>query len=134
MLEKQKLLTQNAVNLDSRNRPWSPKGRLRGLFWYPRLGWVPLLTYGTQPNRGYQNRYLSQWADSAVAHVRAVFCGHWHGNAGGFYKDLEVVVTSAIGGQLRGDRSGLRVVKVSDSAIRHNYYALEDVPKEISLD
>ncbi|GBN90672.1 Serine/threonine-protein phosphatase CPPED1 [Araneus ventricosus] len=68
------------------------------------------------------------------ANVRAVFCGHWHGNAGGFYKDLEVVVTSAIGGQLRGDRSGLRVIKVLDSAIRHNYYALGDVPKEISLD
>ncbi|GBO15598.1 Retrovirus-related Pol polyprotein from transposon 17.6 [Araneus ventricosus] len=37
--------------------------RLRSLFWYPRLGWVPLLMCGTQrnsqPNRGYQNRPLS---------------------------------------------------------------------------
>ncbi|GBO22928.1 hypothetical protein AVEN_211204-1 [Araneus ventricosus] len=36
------------------------KARKRGLFWYSRLGWVPLLTCGTQlnsqPNRGYQNR------------------------------------------------------------------------------
>ncbi|GBN72837.1 hypothetical protein AVEN_136704-1 [Araneus ventricosus] len=33
-----------------------------GLFWYPRLGWelgwVPLLTCGTQHNRGHQNRPL----------------------------------------------------------------------------
>ncbi|GBO31548.1 hypothetical protein AVEN_234776-1 [Araneus ventricosus] len=33
------------------------------LFFYPRLGWVPLLTCGAQPNsqpiRGYQNRPLS---------------------------------------------------------------------------
>ncbi|GBO29650.1 hypothetical protein AVEN_266626-1 [Araneus ventricosus] len=38
--------------------------RFGGLFWYPRLGWVPLLTCGThsnsQPNRGYQNRPLVQ--------------------------------------------------------------------------
>ncbi|GBN83918.1 hypothetical protein AVEN_166492-1 [Araneus ventricosus] len=34
----------------------------RGLFWYPRLGWVPHVDNGTQsnsqPNRGYQNRPL----------------------------------------------------------------------------
>ncbi|GFT07137.1 hypothetical protein NPIL_178771 [Nephila pilipes] len=68
------------------------------------------------------------------ANIRAVFCGHWHGNAGGFFKDLEVVVTSAVGGQLRGDKSGFRVVKLDDNSIKHNYYALEDVPKNISLD
>ncbi|GBN35729.1 hypothetical protein AVEN_240173-1 [Araneus ventricosus] len=37
--------------------PSSPRQQ-RGLFWYPRLGWVSLLTGGTQPNRGYQNRPL----------------------------------------------------------------------------
>ncbi|GBO30935.1 hypothetical protein AVEN_62394-1 [Araneus ventricosus] len=31
-------------------------GIARGLFWYPRLGWVPHVNNGTQPNRGYQNR------------------------------------------------------------------------------
>ncbi|GBN01715.1 hypothetical protein AVEN_36011-1 [Araneus ventricosus] len=35
-------------------------GRLKGLFWYPRLPWVPLLTCGTQPNQGYQNRPLRE--------------------------------------------------------------------------
>ncbi|GBO18916.1 hypothetical protein AVEN_120440-1 [Araneus ventricosus] len=45
---------------DMRSRVITP--RLWGLFWYPRLGWelgyVPLLTCGTQPNWGYQNRPL----------------------------------------------------------------------------
>ncbi|GBO35286.1 hypothetical protein AVEN_11064-1 [Araneus ventricosus] len=27
--------------------------KLRGLFWYPRLGWVPLFKCGTQPNIVY---------------------------------------------------------------------------------
>ncbi|GBN05881.1 hypothetical protein AVEN_116805-1 [Araneus ventricosus] len=32
---------------------------LRGLFSYPRLGWVPHVNNRTQPNRGYQNRLLN---------------------------------------------------------------------------
>ncbi|GBL80352.1 hypothetical protein AVEN_92262-1 [Araneus ventricosus] len=35
-----------------------PQLTLRGLFWYPRLGWVPHVNTGTRPNRGYQNRPL----------------------------------------------------------------------------
>jgi hypothetical protein len=34
-------------------------------------------------------------------------------NAGGFYKDLEVVVTTAIGCQLGNDQNGMRIVTVS---------------------
>ncbi|KAG8177730.1 hypothetical protein JTE90_026572 [Oedothorax gibbosus] len=68
------------------------------------------------------------------ANIRAIFCGHWHGNGGGFYKDLEVVVTSAIGAQLRGDKSGFRVVTLGENAIKHQYYAFEDAPKNITLD
>ncbi|GFS48746.1 hypothetical protein TNIN_487151 [Trichonephila inaurata madagascariensis] len=79
----------------------------------------------------FREKMLQKFLDS---NVRAVFCGHWHGNGGGFYKDLEVVVTSAVGGQLRGDKSGFRVVKLDDNAIKHTYYAFEDVPKNISLD
>ena len=66
--------------------------------------------------------------------VRAIFCGHWHGNGGGFYKDLEVVVTSAVGCQLRRDKSGFRVVTLGENAIKHQYYAFEDAPKNITLD
>ncbi|XP_054166517.1 serine/threonine-protein phosphatase CPPED1-like [Oppia nitens] len=65
------------------------------------------------------------------AGVRYIFTGHYHRNAGGMYKDMELVVTSAIGAQLGTDRSGLRVVRVYDKSIQHKYYAIEDIPKQI---
>ena len=34
-------------------------------------------------------------------------------NAGGFYRDLEVVVTSALGCQLGADTHGMRLVRVA---------------------
>ncbi|GBM38059.1 hypothetical protein AVEN_160318-1 [Araneus ventricosus] len=44
-------------------RPECRTNCLRGLLWYPRLGWelgwVPHVNNGTQPNRGYQNRHLN---------------------------------------------------------------------------
>ncbi|GBL74262.1 hypothetical protein AVEN_235262-1 [Araneus ventricosus] len=51
----------------------------RGLFWYPRLGWVPHVNNGTQPNsqpnRGYQNRpyitYLLKAIQSTVIELVA---------------------------------------------------------------
>ncbi|GFT07135.1 hypothetical protein NPIL_178761 [Nephila pilipes] len=80
--------------------------------------------------KGAREKMLQKFYD---ANIRVVFCGHYHGNAGGYFRDLEVVVTSAIGGQLKGDKSGFRVVKLDDNTINHNYYALEDVPKNIYL-
>lgn len=68
------------------------------------------------------------------ANVRAIFCGHYHRNAGGFYKDLEVIVTSAVGCQLGTDKSGFRIVKIDEKSIRHNYYAFEEAPKNITFD
>ena len=87
--------------------------------------------------RELRTRKLEQlWA----AGVSKVFCGHYHRsqystvqystlqystvqytpdccvvsrNAGGFYRDLEVVVTSALGCQLGADTHGMRVVRVA---------------------
>ncbi len=53
--------------------------------------------------------------------VRYVFCGHYHGNCGGFYKDMEEVVTTAIGAPLRNDSSGFRVVNVFEDRISHKF-------------
>lgn len=74
--------------------------------------------------------------------VKYVFCGHLHHNAGGKYKKLEVVVTTAIGGQIprteNGEttvnKSGVRVVKVNKTNISHMYYAIEDLPSVINLE
>uniref|UniRef100_T1JHV3 Calcineurin-like phosphoesterase domain-containing protein n=1 Tax=Strigamia maritima TaxID=126957 RepID=T1JHV3_STRMM len=68
------------------------------------------------------------------AGVKIVFCGHYHRNGGGTDGDLEVVVTSAIGAQLGSDKHGFRVVRVLDKCIKHQYYSLDQVPKEISFE
>lgn len=68
------------------------------------------------------------------AGVRYIFCGHWHRNAGGKYKDLELVVTSAIGAQLGNDKSGFRIVKVFEDSIQHKYYSLDQVPLNNNFD
>ncbi|XP_064467253.1 serine/threonine-protein phosphatase CPPED1-like [Ornithodoros turicata] len=67
------------------------------------------------------------------AGVRAIFCGHYHRNSGGFYKNMELIVTSAIGAQLGKDKHGLRVVKVLDDTICHKYYELKDIPQHVPL-
>lgn len=67
------------------------------------------------------------------AGVRAIFCGHYHRNAGGFYKDMELVVTSAIGAQLGNDGHGFRIVKVREDKIEHQYHTLDNVPKVVGL-
>lgn len=67
------------------------------------------------------------------AGVRAIFCGHYHRNAGGFYMDMELVVTSAIGAQLGNDGHGFRIVKVHEDKIEHRYHTLDDVPKVVGL-
>ncbi|XP_063284913.1 serine/threonine-protein phosphatase CPPED1 [Pelobates fuscus] len=61
------------------------------------------------------------------AGVKAVFSGHYHRNAGGLYKNLDMVVTSAIGCQLGDDQHGVRVVVVTEEKIIHRYYSLEEL-------
>lgn len=67
------------------------------------------------------------------AGVRHIFCGHYHRNAGGFYKDLELVVTSAIGAQLGDTRNGYRVVKVFPDHLEHKYYEIGNGPTDVDL-
>ena len=46
---------------------------------------------------------------------------------------MELVVTSALGCPLGEAKSGLRVVKVTEEAISHDYYAVEDIPEKVEL-
>jgi len=68
------------------------------------------------------------------AGVKKVFCGHYHRNAGGWYKDLEVVITSAIGCQLGTDEHGMRLVKITKEDVNHEYHALDNFPTRVLLD
>ncbi|KAJ7305789.1 hypothetical protein JRQ81_010155 [Phrynocephalus forsythii] len=63
------------------------------------------------------------------AGVKAVFSGHFHRNAGGFYKGLDMVVSSAIGCQLGEDTHGIRLVAVTAEKIVHKYYSLNELSK-----
>ena len=64
------------------------------------------------------------------AGVKAVFSGHYHRNAGGTYRNLDMVVSSAIGCQLGKDAHGLRVVVVTAEKIVHRYYSLDELSEK----
>ncbi len=55
-------------------------------------------------------------------------CGHYHRNAGGMYKDLELIVTSAVGCPLGKDPSGFRICNVDEQKISHKYIPFRDSP------
>lgn len=59
--------------------------------------------------------------------VTKIMCGHYHRNAGGWYHDMELVVTSAIGAQCGDDKSGARFVKLLDDSIEHKYFSIEEI-------
>ena len=63
------------------------------------------------------------------AGVKKIFCGHYHRNAGGHYKSLEEIVTTAIGLPLGQDQSGARLVRVTETEIEHEFFVTEDLPK-----
>lgn len=67
------------------------------------------------------------------AGVTKIMCGHYHRNAGGWYKEMELVVTSAIGGTLGDDKSGARIVKVLNDKIEHKYHELREFPIKVDL-
>lgn len=67
------------------------------------------------------------------AGVTKIMCGHYHRNAGGWFEGMELVVTSAIGAQCGNDKSGVRIVRVLDNSIEHQYYAMPDIPLKIEL-
>ncbi len=67
------------------------------------------------------------------AGVRAVFAGHYHGNAHGKDGDLEMVTSGPVGKPLRKDPSGLRIVEVYERGLRHAYYPLDQVPAAVTL-
>lgn len=66
--------------------------------------------------------------------VDAVFCGHRHRNNLKTYGSVQLVTTSALGKPLGKDPSGLRIVKVLNDRIEHEYYGLQELPDSISFD
>ncbi|XP_070581616.1 serine/threonine-protein phosphatase CPPED1-like isoform X1 [Ptychodera flava] len=73
-------------------------------------------------------RMLEKFQDAGV---RAIFCGHYHRNGGGFYGNMEEVITCAMG--YTKAQSGLRVVRVYENTIKHDFYGMDDIPETLCL-
>merc|ERR1719259_1543214 len=88
-----------------------------------------------------QNKFVRIFLKKiSTAGIKKVFCGHYHRNAGGFWtstedssKKVECIVSSAVGAQLGDDASGIRIVKVDDNEISHQYYSIDKIPQKIFL-
>lgn len=79
-------------------------------------------------------KMLNKLYDAGVRHV---FTGHYHRNAGGMFKDMQQVVTSAVGAQLGSDQQGYRVVNVTKLGLNHEYRTINTVvtiPPVIAMD
>jgi 3',5'-cyclic AMP phosphodiesterase CpdA len=74
--------------------------------------------------------YLALFQEFGVRHL---FSGHYHRNAVAREGDLEAVTTGPVGKPLGGAKSGLRVIKVRDDGIEHQYYDWGDLPNRINL-
>lgn len=68
------------------------------------------------------------------AGVKKIFCGHLHQNKIASYKEVECIITSAIGMQNGpAANSGFRAVKVGKHEIAHKYFTFNDCPKKLEL-
>ncbi len=65
--------------------------------------------------------------------VSAVFAGHWHRCHYLDHKGMQLVTTGPVGYPLGDDPSGLRIVKVFQDRIEHQYYGLDAVPDKVDL-
>lgn len=67
-----------------------------------------------------------------LAGVQAVMAGHYHRNALARDRGLEMITTGPVGMPLgEGTQSGMRVVTVTDTGLRHRYYALGELPNRV---
>ena len=62
--------------------------------------------------------------------MEALFSGHYHQNAVAHDGNIEMVTTGPVGMPFGGTQSGVRLVTVSDSGLRHHYYGLGELPHD----
>ncbi len=62
-----------------------------------------------------------------------VFAGHWHENHSTADGDMLMVISGPVGFPIGDDPSGLRIVKVYDDHIEHEYFGMDDVPTSVDL-
>lgn len=60
--------------------------------------------------------------------VDAVFAGHWHRNNYASGGDMEMIASGSVGYPFGDDPSGYRVVQVSKTGLKHDWYAMDEIP------
>lgn len=75
--------------------------------------------------------HLNMFKEYGVSHI---FAGHYHRNAFGKSGATEMVTTGPVGKPLGKDPSGFRIVKVSGKNVSHQYYELDQVPQNVTLE
>lgn len=63
----------------------------------------------------------------------AVFAGHWHRNNYTTDGDMLMVISGPVGFPIADDPSGLRIVKVYDDRVEHEYFGMGDIPISVEL-
>ena len=63
----------------------------------------------------------------------AVFAGHWHRNAYAADGNMLMVISGAVGFPIADDPSGLRIVKVYDDRVEHDYFGMDVLPAFVDL-
>jgi serine/threonine-protein phosphatase CPPED1 len=77
-----------------------------------------------------RKKYLDLFSNNKV---EVVFSGHYHNNSLSTYGNVQLVTTSALGKPLGKAPSGMRIIKVYNDRIEHNYYGLEELPDSIQF-
>ena len=62
-----------------------------------------------------------------------VFAGHWHRNSYAADGEMLMVISGPVGYPLGDDPSGLRIVKVYQDRVEHEYFGMDDVPISVDL-
>lgn len=105
------------------------KAKTKHLFVFQHHPWF--LTRADEPDQYFniplvhRTRYLTLFKKYEV---EALFSGHYHQNALAATDDIAMITTGPVGKPFGGERSGIRIVTVTDSGIRHRYYDFGDLP------
>lgn len=60
--------------------------------------------------------------------VEAVFAGHWHRNNYALGGDMEMVASGSVGYPFGDDPSGYRIVSLDNTGLKHDWYAMDQLP------
>jgi 3',5'-cyclic AMP phosphodiesterase CpdA len=80
--------------------------------------------------RERRDRYLALFQEFGVKYV---FAGHYHQNALGNAKAMEMITSGPVGKPQGSARSGVRIAIVSDTGITHRYYDFGEIPNRIDV-